>query len=132
VTGKRVLCRCGHQRERAPVPAADALHVRRMSSGAARASSSAMPAPGSSRDSRSGIVARFPAAIGPSSVTSTRGSDKSVLGVCDVDILIVDIARNSYSTVSVVLRSASDYDAFAKAVQTNPTLHLEPATRGGG
>jgi putative ABC transport system permease protein len=43
----------------------------------------------------------------------------------DVDILMSTFARNSYSTVSVVLRSASDYDAFRKAVQTNPTLHLE-------
>jgi len=43
----------------------------------------------------------------------------------DVDILMSTFARNSYSTVSVVLRSASDYDAFRKDVQTNPTLHLE-------
>jgi putative ABC transport system permease protein len=43
----------------------------------------------------------------------------------DVDILMSTFARTSYSTVSVVLGSASDYDAFRKAVQTNPTLHLE-------
>jgi putative ABC transport system permease protein len=43
----------------------------------------------------------------------------------DVDILMSTFARTSYSTVSVVLGSASDYDAFRKAVQTNPSLHLE-------
>jgi putative ABC transport system permease protein len=43
----------------------------------------------------------------------------------DVDILMSTFSRTAYSTVSVVLRSPSDYDAFRKAVQTNPTLHLE-------
>jgi putative ABC transport system permease protein len=43
----------------------------------------------------------------------------------DVDIVMSTFARNTYSIVSVLLRSPSDYDAFRAAVQANPTLHLE-------
>jgi len=48
-----------------------------------------------------------------------------VLGVCRRRHPHVDIRAQQLLHRFVVLRSASDYDAFRKAVQTNPTLHLE-------
>lgn len=43
----------------------------------------------------------------------------------DVDALMSAFHRNTYNTVSVLLQSAADFDAFRAGLQANPTLHLE-------
>jgi putative ABC transport system permease protein len=43
----------------------------------------------------------------------------------DVDNIMSTFSRNSYSSVSVRLRSAADFAAFRDAVSTNPALRLE-------
>ncbi|HEY2782290.1 MAG TPA: ABC transporter permease [Steroidobacteraceae bacterium] len=43
----------------------------------------------------------------------------------DVETLMSAFNRNTFNTVSVMLQSAADYDAFRNALQANPTLHLE-------
>ena len=43
----------------------------------------------------------------------------------DVETIMATFARNTYSGVAVMLRSAGDYEAFARAVKDNPSLRLE-------
>jgi putative ABC transport system permease protein len=68
---------------------------------------------------------------------SIRGADWTVVGdfdeghtlqcvvYTDVDALLSAFNRNTYNTVSVMLQSPADFDAFRDALQANPTLHLE-------
>jgi len=66
-----------------------------------------------------------------------RGADWSIVGhfeegrtlqclvYTDVDVLMSAFNHNAYNTVSAMLRSPADFDAFQAALQANPTLHLE-------
>ncbi len=68
---------------------------------------------------------------------SIRGADWTVVGhfeeghkmqcvvYTDVDALMSAFNRNTYNVVSVMLRSAADFEAFRDGLQANPTLHLE-------
>jgi putative ABC transport system permease protein len=55
----------------------------------------------------------------------TQGSLQQCRVYADVDTLMTTLTRNSYSGVTVRLRSAGDYPAFARAVAANPGLKLE-------
>jgi putative ABC transport system permease protein len=66
-----------------------------------------------------------------------HGSDWTVVGLfdqgqaqqcvvyADVDSIMSTFSRNTYSSVSVLLRSPADFDALRDAVKANPSLHLE-------
>jgi putative ABC transport system permease protein len=66
-----------------------------------------------------------------------RGADWTIVGhfeegqtlqclvYTDVDVLMSALNHNAYNTVSVMLQSPADFDAFQAALQANPTLHLE-------
>jgi putative ABC transport system permease protein len=53
------------------------------------------------------------------------GQDQQCFVFADVDSIMSTFSRNSYSSVSVRLQSASDFDALRDAVKGNPALHLE-------
>jgi putative ABC transport system permease protein len=55
----------------------------------------------------------------------TRGHTRQCIVYGDVESIMATFARNTYSGVAVMLRSAADYEAFARAVKANPTLRLE-------
>lgn len=54
-----------------------------------------------------------------------QGAGQQCTVYADVDTVMSAFSRNTYSVVSVLLHSPSDYDAFRRAVQANPALHLE-------
>ena len=68
---------------------------------------------------------------------SIHGSDWTIVGhfdqgysqqcvvYADVDTLMSTFSRNTYSRISLMLQSAADYNSFRRALQANPTLHLE-------
>ncbi|HEX3950316.1 MAG TPA: ABC transporter permease [Steroidobacteraceae bacterium] len=68
---------------------------------------------------------------------SLRGIDWTIVGrfdegqsqqckvYTDVETLMSAFNRNTYNMVSVMLQSPAEYDAFLKALQANPALHLE-------
>jgi putative ABC transport system permease protein len=53
------------------------------------------------------------------------GEEQQCFVFADVDSIMSAFSRNTYSSVSVRLRSASDFDAFRDAIKGNPALHLE-------
>jgi putative ABC transport system permease protein len=54
-----------------------------------------------------------------------QGQSQQCVVFADVDGIMSMFGRNTYSSVSVLLRSAADFDAFRDAVKANPALHLE-------
>jgi putative ABC transport system permease protein len=54
-----------------------------------------------------------------------QGQSQQCVVFADVDGIMSTFSRNTYSSVSVLLRSAADFDAFRDAVKANPALHLE-------
>jgi putative ABC transport system permease protein len=58
----------------------------------------------------------------------TQGSMHECRVYGDVDTIMSTFTRNTYSSVAMRLRSASDYPAFARAVAANPALKLEAVT----
>jgi putative ABC transport system permease protein len=53
------------------------------------------------------------------------GEEQQCYVFADVDSIMSALGRNTYSSVSARLQSASDFDAFRDAVKGNPALHLE-------
>jgi putative ABC transport system permease protein len=54
-----------------------------------------------------------------------QGGGQQCVVYADVDNIMSTFSRNSYSSVSVRLRSAADFAAFRDAVSANPALRLE-------
>jgi putative ABC transport system permease protein len=66
-----------------------------------------------------------------------RGSDWTIVGhfdqghntmcmvITDAETLMTTFASNAFTNLEVELASPHDYDAFRKAVESNPALHLE-------
>jgi putative ABC transport system permease protein len=54
-----------------------------------------------------------------------QGQSQQCVVFADVDGIMSLFSRNTYSSVSVKLQSAADFDAFRDAVKANPALHLE-------
>jgi putative ABC transport system permease protein len=54
-----------------------------------------------------------------------QGEGQQCVVYADVDSIMSLFSRNTYTSVSVLLQSPEDYDAFRDAVRANPTLHLE-------
>jgi putative ABC transport system permease protein len=53
------------------------------------------------------------------------GKDQQCIVYADVDVIMSTFHSSTYSRVSAMLQSPADYDAFAKAIKANPSLHLE-------
>lgn len=54
-----------------------------------------------------------------------QGEGQQCLVYGDVDGIMSAFKRNTYTSVAVMLQSASGFDAFHDAVAANPSLHLE-------
>jgi putative ABC transport system permease protein len=54
-----------------------------------------------------------------------QGAGQQCVVYADVDSIMSTFSRNTYTSVSVLLQSPADYDAFRDAVRANPALHLE-------
>jgi putative ABC transport system permease protein len=53
------------------------------------------------------------------------GQAQQCIVYADVDSIMSTFKQNTYTSVSVRLRSAADFDAFRNAIEANPSLHLE-------
>ena len=54
-----------------------------------------------------------------------RGEMQQCMVYADVDSIMSAFGRNTYTSVSVRLKSAADFVAFSDAIKANPALHLE-------
>ena len=54
-----------------------------------------------------------------------QGEGQQCLVYGDVDGIMSAFNRNTYTSVAVMLQSASGFDAFHDAVAANPALHLD-------
>jgi putative ABC transport system permease protein len=60
-----------------------------------------------------------------------QGQARQCIVYADVDSIMATFARNTYSTMAVMLQSTADYPAFRDAIATNPTLHLSSQDEPG-
>jgi putative ABC transport system permease protein len=54
-----------------------------------------------------------------------QGQAQQCVVYADVDSVMSIFSRNTYSSVTVMLQSPADYDAFRNGVMANPSLHLD-------
>jgi putative ABC transport system permease protein len=53
------------------------------------------------------------------------GQSQQCVVLTDSETLMTAFGRNNYNQINVRLKDASDYDAFRRALEANPSLHLE-------
>jgi len=54
-----------------------------------------------------------------------QGQSQQCVVLTDSETLMTAFGRNNYNQINVRLKDPSDYDAFRRALEANPSLHLE-------